>query len=203
MLVLLKYFACTCFGRSSLEIHLFGTGILLLSFPAPEKQDTLATPIFTEALRSPTVLSVVSVVLSVEAAYIAVRVVSVPLSPPFALRHTAGTIDHEGAFCFKSFNNRMHVVSASAPPLVFRYYTSFCGRTFGQGFELEHREIDASQPVLYKNTICAYEHFFGTPLPAILWPGSPYRVNGEEGPFGRRLAFVRLPGEKYDFVKEC
>lgn len=83
------------------------------------------------------------------------------------------------------------------------HYTAFCERTFGQGIELEHREIDASQPVLYKNAISAYEHFFGTPPPAKLWPGSPYRVKGEEGPYGRRLAFVRLPEEKYEFVKEC
>lgn len=96
-------------------------------------------------------------------------------------------------------------------------YSAFCERTFG-GERLDlgmpHREIDPSQPVLYENTVGAYQHFFGVSAPpADSWPSlpavePPSALDEEEGQAadadtsGRRRAFVRTAEEKFNFTKE-
>lgn len=93
-------------------------------------------------------------------------------------------------------------------------YAGFCERTFG-GERLDqgvpHREIDPSQPVLYENTVGAYEHFFGACPPAEFWPKVPTAaagpaLDGEEtggADFsGRRKAFVRSAEEHFRFSEE-
>ncbi|CAM9556922.1 unnamed protein product [Ectocarpus sp. 4 AP-2014] len=100
-----------------------------------------------------------------------------------------------------------------------REYAAFCERTFGwEGLEcrVPHRKVDASQPMLYENTVGAYEHFFGAVAPAEWWPASAVVVRApctaldgkgekEEGPVdvsGRRTAFVRTEERKFQFAEE-
>lgn len=82
---------------------------------------------------------------------------------------------------------------------------------------MPHREGDASQPVLYENTVTAYDHFFGAAPPVEWWP-TPEVVFGvattsldgkgeEEGEervdvSGRRTAFVRTEERKFQFAEE-
>ncbi|CAN0326326.1 unnamed protein product [Ectocarpus sp. 6 AP-2014] len=100
-----------------------------------------------------------------------------------------------------------------------REYAAFCERTFGgEGLEcgVPHRDVDASQPMLYENTVGAYEHFFGAVAPFECWP-APVVVVGaactaldgkgeeEEAPVdvsGRRTAFVRTEERKVHFADE-
>ncbi|CAM9747472.1 unnamed protein product [Pylaiella littoralis] len=89
-------------------------------------------------------------------------------------------------------------------------YDAFCERTFdGQPLEfgMPHRNIDPSQPVLYGNTVGAYEHFFGVCPPAESWPAPQVvepALDGEEGidTSGRRRALVRSSEEKFHFTKD-
>ncbi|CAB1120875.1 unnamed protein product [Ectocarpus sp. CCAP 1310/34] len=100
-----------------------------------------------------------------------------------------------------------------------RAYVAFCEHTFGgEGLEcgVLHREVDASQPMLYENTVGSYEHFFGAVAPAEWWPapavvvGTPCTAldgkgEEEEGPVdvsGRRTAFVRTEERKFHFAEE-
>eukprot|EP00752_Nemacystus_decipiens_P017012 g15230.t1 len=74
----------------------------------------------------------------------------------------------------------------------------------------EIREIDPSQPVLYENTVGAYQHFFGVFPPADSWPSPPVvesgAFDGQEGHAadadisGRRRTFVRSTEEKFDLT---
>ena len=101
------------------------------------------------------------------------------------------------------------------PATTYSEYVAFCERAFG-GERLElgipHREMDPSQPVLYENTLGAYEHFFGVSAPVDYWPSLPAvereAVDGEEGQAadadtsGRRRAFVRISEEKFHFTRD-
>lgn len=72
---------------------------------------------------------------------------------------------------------------------------------------MPHRDIDHSQPILYENTVGAYEHFFGMCPPTESWP-APQAVesalDGEEGmgTSGRRRALIRSTVEKFHFPKD-
>ncbi|CAM9391947.1 unnamed protein product [Ectocarpus sp. 12 AP-2014] len=100
-----------------------------------------------------------------------------------------------------------------------REYAAFCERTFdGEGPDggVPHREVDSSQPMLYENTVGAYEHFFGAVAPAEWWPAPAVVVGApctamdgkgeeEEGPVdvsGRRTAFVRTEERRFRFAEE-
>lgn len=77
---------------------------------------------------------------------------------------------------------------------------------------MPHRETDPSQPVLYENTVGAYQHFFGVSPPAESWTSPPAverdALDGEEGQAadadtsGRRRALVRSGEEKFHFTKD-
>lgn len=70
-----------------------------------------------------------------------------------------------------------------------------------------HKDIDSLQPMLYENTVGAYEHFFGICPPTESWPAPQVveaDLNGEEvlSTSGRRRAFVRSTEEKFQFSKD-